>query len=323
MKMLFSGLGGRSFGSPMPALQLEGGPGYGEHPVKFVLSLGGRRAAAGGGDTLTLFDLKDGGLKPLSTLRLPGKGACAGAWDPARGLLAVCMEHEGGIAVVRVGEDSLRLAARADDPAGGREGPRFRSAVFTSDGRLIAAHTALDRLCLYDLSPEGEIRSAESVQLPDGDGIRELLLREDSGRLYATTEQTNAVMAFSFDGGTPALLGKTPSLTPDYAMPSHQGSLCADRAGKFLYVSNRGANTVTVFKTGAGTPTGLARVAEAPVCGDYPRRALLTPDGTQMVCMNQRSNSVTILPVGPDGIPGMPTRVLPFMHPSDVAFVEA
>ena len=92
MKMLFSGLGGRSFGSPMPALQLEGGPGYGEHPVKFVLSLGGRRAAAGGGDTLTLFDLKDGGLKPLSTLRLPGKGACAGAWDPARGLLAVCME---------------------------------------------------------------------------------------------------------------------------------------------------------------------------------------------------------------------------------------
>ena len=47
MKMLFSGLGGRSFGSPMPALQLEGGPGYGEHPVKFVLSLGGRRAAAG------------------------------------------------------------------------------------------------------------------------------------------------------------------------------------------------------------------------------------------------------------------------------------
>ena len=131
------------------------------------------------------------------------------------------------------------------------------------------------------------------------------------------------ISAFSFDGGTPALLGKTPSLTPDYAMPSHQGSLCADRVGKFLYVSNRGANTVTVFKTGADTPTGLARVAEAPVCGDYPRRALLTPDGAQMVCMNQRSNSVTILPVGPDGIPGMPTRVLPFMHPSDVAFVEA
>lgn len=322
MKMLFSGLGGKSFGSPMPTLQLENGPGYGGHPVKFVRSLGGRLAAAGGGDTLTLIDLSGGQLTPLAALRLPGKGACAGAWDPARRLLAVCLEHAGGIAVVRVGEDSLQLAAQIDDPAGGREGPRFRSAVFTSGGRLIAAHTALDRLCLYDFSADRGILSEGFVQLPEEDGIRELLLREDLGRLYASTEQTNAVMAFSMDGGTPALLGKTPSLTPDYAMPSHQGSLCADSAGKFLYVSNRGANTVTVFATGADTPTGLARVAEAPVCGDYPRKALLTPDGAQMVCMNQRSNSVTILPVGPDGVPGMPTRVLPFMHPSDVAFVD-
>ena len=216
------------------------------------------------------------------------------------------MEHEGGIAVVRVGEDSLQLAARIDDPAGGREGPRFRSAVFTSDGRLITAHTALDRLCLYDLSPEGEIRSAESVQLPDGDGIRELLLREGlrpAVRHHRTDQRRHGLLVRRRDARPPR---QDPLPHPRLRDAEPPGSLCADRAGKFLYVSNRGANTVTVFKTGADTPTGLVRVAEAPVCGDYPRRALLTPDGAQMVCVNQRSNSVTILPVGPDGIPVCP-----------------
>ena len=323
MRMLISGLGGRSFGSPMPSLQLENGPGYGERPVKFVRFLGDGLAAAGGGDCLTLFGLRDGGLSPLAALTLPGDGACSGAWSPENRLFAVCMEREGGVAVIRVGDGALRLASHFPGPAGGREGPRFRSAAFSSDGRVLyAAHTALDRLYVFTLSPDGTIRSSRYVQLPDGDGIRELLLREDRGRLYASAEQVNAVMSFSLEGGEPALLGKIPSLTPDYAMPSHQGSLCMDRAGKFLYVSNRGANTVTVFKTGADSPTGLERVAEAPVCGDYPRRAVLTPDGKRMVSLNQRSNSVTVLPVGEDGVPGLPEKVLPFMRPSDAAFVE-
>ena len=69
-------------------------------------------------------------------------------------------------------------------------------------------------------------------------------------------EQVNAVMAFSLQSGEPVLMGKIPSLTPEYAMPSHQGSLCMDKSGAHLYVSNRGANTVTVFRTGADSPPG-------------------------------------------------------------------
>ncbi len=324
MTMLFSGFGGKSFGSPMPSLQLEGGAGYGEHPVKFIVSLGGGKVAAGGGGKLMLFAASGGQLKPLDTLELPGEGACGGGWSPEGRLLAVCLEQSGGLVLVKVGERSFeRLTAIYAGPEGGRPGPRFRSAVFApGGGTLYAAHTALDRLYIFSVSPEGKILSDRYIQLPEGDGIRQLLLRPDMGRMYASAEQVNAVMAFSLQSGEPVLMGKIPSLTPEYAMPSHQGSLCMDKSGAHLYVSNRGANTVTVFRTGADSPTGLERVTEAPVCGDYPRQALLTPDGRQMVCCNQRSNSITVLPVGEDGVPGLPQRVIPFMRPSDVTFLE-
>ena len=93
--------------------------------------------------------------------------------------------------------------------------------------------------------------------------------------------------------------------------------------GKRLRGSFRRLDKTLALLTAAAVLFGCLIQYSEYRAGFVTRRALLTPDGAQMVCMNQRSNSVTILPVGPDGVPGMPTRVLPFMHPSDVAFVEA
>jgi 6-phosphogluconolactonase (cycloisomerase 2 family) len=64
--------------------------------------------------------------------------------------------------------------------------------------------------------------------------------------------------------------------------------------GRFLYVGNRGNDTVTTF---AVDGDGLTGVDETPCGGRWPRHLAL--DGDLMYVANQQSHTVTVLRVDP------------------------
>ena len=89
-------------------------------------------------------------------------------------------------------------------------------------------------------------------------------------------------------------------------------SLASGGVGEFVYVANRGPDTISVF-----SGPGLEKVAEVPCGGDWPRHFAIT-DG-RMYVANQRSSGVAVLTMK-DGIPrgggevfavGTPSCVLP------------
>ena len=71
------------------------------------------------------------------------------------------------------------------------------------------------------------------------------------------------------------------------------------RDGRFVYVANRGPDTVSVFAWNGESAT---LIAEVPTGGEWPRHLALIDD--HLYVANERSHTVTVFRVDPDtGIP--------------------
>lgn len=333
MQYWFSGYGGQNGGTPLPSLMLYD-PDVFPQTRSTDLTPGlswlaetddGRLIACKEDDNsgaVMLFKAEGDTLSLQDSRLIDGAAFCHLSWWEKHRVVAGACYGSGDIFTLQVTENGfgeMRSYIHQDAPDNGLT--RAHCIIADADETVAyVSNIALDRLYLYDIAADGSLQNERFVQLTTGDGIRHLLLREDQQRLYATTEYQNVVYSFDTSGDMPKLLGKIPSLTADYVMKSYHAGLVMNKAGTRLYVANRGANTITVFATGADTPTGLTRLTEAPVCGDWPRDIALTPDDSHIISCNQRSNSITFLPIGQDGIPGIPDRVIPFIAPSFAGF---
>ena len=74
-------------------------------------------------------------------------------------------------------------------------------------------------------------------------------------------------------------------------------SSCADihlsKDGKFLYGSNRGENSIAVFKINKRNGK-LQKTQTISTNGDWPRNFTLSPDGNYLLAANQRSKNISV-----------------------------
>jgi len=77
-------------------------------------------------------------------------------------------------------------------------------------------------------------------------------------------------------------------------------SYCADihlsKDERFVYGSNRGENTIVVFKRDKKNGT-LKKIQNISVNGDWPRNFTLTPNGKFLLVANQRSKNISVFKV--------------------------
>jgi 6-phosphogluconolactonase len=62
---------------------------------------------------------------------------------------------------------------------------------------------------------------------------------------------------------------------------------------RFLYVSNRGSNTLAIFNV-SNDGKKLKLIDFEPVHGNWPRNFALTPDGRYLLVANQKSNNLSL-----------------------------
>jgi len=72
-----------------------------------------------------------------------------------------------------------------------------------------------------------------------------------------------------------------------------------DRSGRFLYGSNRGHNSIAVFKIDPESGKLEFRAAHASG-GRTPRNFCLSPDGRFLLAANQNSGNIVVFPLDPE-----------------------
>lgn len=238
-----------------------------------------------------------------------GAAPCHLVLDPTGKFLLVANYSSGTVAVFpvatdgRLGEATSIVQHSGHGPNSDRQaGPHAHGVTFSPDGKFVfICDLGLDRAIAYRLDAAGKLEAIVSAgaTLPPGSGPRHLVFGTDGKFAYALNEMTSTVTALRYDAASGHLteLQTLSSLPAEFAGPKGSAEIAVHPSGKWLYYSNRGHDSVTLFAIKAdGT---LTFVATHSTEGRTPRNFALLPGGAHLVAANQNSNTLRIYRVDP------------------------
>lgn len=187
------------------------------------------------------------------------------------------------------------------------------------DGGTVHAYAAdlgSDRIFGFIIDPD----TAQCVPMEPGfcaaapgSGPRHLVAHPGGRFLYAIDELSNTVTVYERNAGTGELTRRQPvsCLPADFAGESFGGDIAISPCGGFLYATNRGHDSIAVFRIETdGRPV---RQAVVPSGGQGPQNLACTPDGRWLLCANLPAGQITVFRVAADGLPvaaGQPFAVV-------------
>ncbi|WP_051864589.1 lactonase family protein [Streptosporangium roseum] len=242
----------------------------------------------------------DGTLTPLARRPSEGSFPCHLAVDPSGTLLAVANYGDGTVSVHGIDESGL-LTDVSTFPY--RDGAHAHQAVFGPDGVLYVTDLGADEVRRHLVGAQVTSHPDGPVRLAPGMGPRHMA--RSGEHWYVAGELDGTVRVY--DDGWRELRAVPASAAEGPNHPSH-----LEVSGGFVYVGNRGPDTISVLST-----TTLEPVAEVSCGGVWPRHFAIADD--RMYVANQRSDGIAVLPMK-DGIPqfdgevfavGTPSCVLP------------
>jgi 6-phosphogluconolactonase len=254
---------------------------------------------------------RQGRLEKINHQSTRGSASCFLDIDPAGRCLLIANYTSGSVAALPIRPDgSLGPAASVITHAGAgtlpdrQAAPHAHALLATAvgvDGTIAyAADLGIDRVIAYRLDPAtATLVPAEGLggRTPPGSGPRHLALHPDGHRLYCINELSNTVTVFDREIATGALVpGPTVSTLPDgFTGVSHCADVKITPDGRFLYGTNRGHDSIAVFRI--GDMGRLERVAIVPSQGRGPQNLAITPDGRLLLCANMAGNSLAVFTI--------------------------
>jgi len=173
--------------------------------------------------------------------------------------------------------------------------------IYVTDLRLNKIH-----IYTFDTS-SGELIPTENgiVSLPDGSGPRHFVFNDDGSKFYLINELGSTVMVFNVKGdGNLDLQQTVPTKEDNFIGRNACGDIHIGKDGRFLYGSNRGENTIVVFRIG---DDGLLTPAGRVSCGGkWPRNFVIDPSGKFLLVGNQNTNEISVFKINKET--GMPEK---------------
>jgi 6-phosphogluconolactonase len=192
-------------------------------------------------------------------------------------------------------------------------------------GHVLAVDLGTDTIHTYRLDETaGTLAAVSQARVEPGSGPRHLAFHPSAGFGYLANELGDSVIVCGYDAATGAVTpGKPQPTVPSGSRPkdrNYPGEVLVSADGRFVYVSNRGHDSVARFAVEDGG-AALRLLDTVPTGGAYPRHIGFDPTGTLLFAANQNSGTVTVfhvdrasgqlLPTGKLFETPMPVCVLP------------
>lgn len=294
-----------------------GNPGFlTTHPNKpLVYSVAASRATDGSWtEEVAAFAVQaDGRLTLLHTRPSEGSGPCHVSVD-ASGRVLLLANYNGGNVVSYPIHDDGRLGPVASkvQHGGSSVNPQRQThphphGIYPgpTPGRVYAPDLGTDQVMIHRLdvasgrlSPHVPAHAATEA----GGGPRHLAFHPNGRYAYVNLEITSRVAAYRVDAASGALeaFEVHSSLPPEVGSAGNSTAEILVRPdGRFLYVSNRGHDSIAVFAIDA--QNGSLRFVETTRSGGrMPRSFAIVPGGRFLVVANQNSHNATVFRIDPE-----------------------
>lgn len=251
-------------------------------------------------------DRATGALTLLNRVSSRGGGPCHLSLDRSGKWLFVANYGGGSVAAFPVRDDgTLGEASAFVQHAGSsvnrarQSGPHAHAAVVSPDNRFVlAADLGLDRIFSYPLdATRGGLATdgPASAFVAPGSGPRHLAFRPDGKFAYVLNEMLSSVGAFRYNAGPGTLteLQTLSALPGGFAGENSGAEIAVHPDSKFVYTSNRGHDSIAVFRSdpAKGTLTAAGHVSTQ---GKTPRNFAIDPSGRFLVAANQNSGTLVM-----------------------------
>jgi 6-phosphogluconolactonase len=253
----------------------------------------------------------DGTLRHLNTESAHGGGPCHVAVDRGGKNLFVANYGGGSLACLPIEADgSLAPASTVFENSGSgpnkqrQEKPHLHAIYPDAESRFVyACDLGTDEVLVFRLDAEqGKLTPAEprSAKVPPGGGPRHLAIHPGGRFVFVNNELTNTVTAFRRDlqNGSLAAIQTIPTLPDGEPVPGNTtAEIFLDPSGKWLYVSNRGHDSIAAYAVADDGRLTLLEIEPAGVA--VPRGFGIDPSGQWLVVAGQKTNDLTALKIDP------------------------
>ncbi len=246
-------------------------------------------------------------LTKLNEVPTGGGGACHLAIDKGGRSIAIANYGTGSVAVFRLEPDG-KLGSRSafiqhtgSSLTRRQQGPHAHAVVLSADERyLFVPDLGLDHFISYRFDKAAGTLAANDppfAAVKPGSGPRHFAFHPKGKFAYGLNEIGSTVSVFSYDKARGALkeIQNVSTLPANFSGTNSTAEIQVDRRGRFVYASNRGDDSITVFAIdGKGM---LKEVQRAPTLGKTPRNFTLDPSGKFLLAANQGTGNVVVFRV--------------------------
>ncbi|WP_027138362.1 lactonase family protein [Gaetbulibacter saemankumensis] len=249
--------------------------------------------------TVAAFEIeKNKQLKLLNRVKSFGGAPCHISVNN-EGTLVVASNYVGGnVALYNIKPDgSLNEASQIFDHNTEIEKSHAHSAQFVNN-QLYVADLGRNAMYLYEsenLKPF-TLSSSSMITFTENAGPRHFTFTKDKQFLYIINEYASTITTAKKQGNTYLTLNHTNTLSENYDGQNSCADIHLSKDERFLYGSNRGENTIAVFKR--DTSTGkLQKIQNMSVHGDWPRNFTIDPTGKFLLVANKKSNNISVFKI--------------------------
>lgn len=302
------------------------------YAVSEIGDFGGKQT---GGVFAYAINAEDGSLTPLNHQPSQGTAPCHITVDPSGKSALVANYSSGSVAVLPIADDgSLQEPSCTIQHEGSgvnprrQEGPHAHSINLDPANRFaFAADLGLDKVLIYRLSDDKKTLTPAArpfVSVDPGSGPRHFAFHPNGKNAYVINELSSTITAFDYDppAGTLSAIQTISTLPEGYEGSTTTAEVQVHPSGRFVYGSNRGHDSIAVFRV--DTATGrLTAAGHASTTGKTPRNFGIDPTGKYMLVANQDTDDVVVFRIDAETGGLTPTGVkLEVPHPVCVKFLS-
>ena len=263
----------------------------------FLYSVGESDSYGNSEGAVFAFAVGDTTLQLLNNRNTGGANPCHVAVSEDGKQLAVSNYTGGNLALFtidetgRINEDKQVIDHKVLDST---RTPHVHKAEFLGNS-VFTADLGLDAVKHYVKNESAYTPAAQaSLNLASGAGPRHFTFSEDAKFLYVINELNSTMTVF--ERGTFEQyqeIGTVSTLDENFQEESFCADIHLSKDGKFLYGSNRGENTIVIFKVDGSTGK-LTLVGRESVQGDWPRNFTIDPTGNFLLVANKKTNNISV-----------------------------
>ena len=263
---------------------------------------------SGDAGTVSTFaiDPDTGNLKLLNSRPSGGSGPCHVNIDRSTKNVLVTNYGSGSVSVIPIAADGslaeptgfVQHEGASVNPQR-QNGPHAHSVNLSPDNRFaFVADLGIDKIMIYKLNVDkGTITANDPAfaKVKPGAGPRHFAFGADGRYAYVINEMGGTVTAFSYEpaSGTLTEIQSITTLPDDFAGSSSCAEVRVHPSGRFLYGSNRGHDSIAVYRIDPAKGT-LTFVEHERADIKTPRNFNIDPTGKFCLVANQDGNSVIV-----------------------------